>query len=281
MTRRSIRSTTAPPRRVGGSRTLATCGALGLAAGLTMAGVALAAPAHATTSAPLSYTCSLPDANGYTFSDPWTVTVDTAYPTTVAAGSAISTAHFNASITVGADAAAQLRALKVGSWSGSVKFSYAVGGDVATAGNRSTTLTVPETTLPASGPIVTTATGSAGDEQAGDGAGTATVVAGDFTAAVKSDAGVPVNVDCSLRPGQDATLASVQVTAPSATSSPTSSTSSTTTSSTSVTTGPPIITDGDSSSGSNDTVLAGLGAAVVGVCLLTAGARRRMRDTRK
>ncbi|MBB2892956.1 DUF6801 domain-containing protein [Flexivirga oryzae] len=274
-----------------GSRMLAAGGALGIATGLTIAGVALSGPAHAAPSAQLAYSCAVP-AIGLTFSDPWTVTVDTDYPTTVAAGAAISTSHFDASITAGDDAAEQFRALGFASWSGSVKFSYAVSGDVASAGDRSATLTVPQTTLPATGPVVTDATGTAADEEAGDTAGTATVTAADLTASVTTDSGVPVDIECSLAAGQDATVASVQVTAASSTSTPptstpptsTSSSTSTppaTTSTTSVTTGPPIITDGADSGGSNDVVFAGLGVAILGGGLLTAGARRRMRDARK
>jgi len=272
-----------PDRRLGGPRTLAAAGALGIATGLTVAGVALAGPAHAAPSAQLDYSCSVP-AIGLSFSDPWTVTVDTDYPTTVGAGSTISTAHFNTSITLGDDAAAQFRALGIASWSGSVKFSYAVSGDVASAGDRSAALIVPQTTLPATGPIVTDATGTAADEQAGAVAGTATVTAADFTASVTTDAGVPVEVDCALAAGQDATLANVAVTAASSTGSPTSTgtptSSSTSTPPTSVTTGPPIITDGNGT-GSSGTVLAGAGVAFVGAGLLTAGAFYRTRGTRK
>lgn len=275
------------------ARLLAAAGGLGVAAGMTIAGVALATPAQAATSSPLTYNCVVPAAN-YSFVDPWTVSVDTDYPTSVVAGAAISTSHFNASITAGDDAVALLRGAGVPSLSGSVSFSYAVAGDVASAGDHTADLTIDATPVPASGPLTAVAAGGVNDETAGATAGTATVTAGDFTVTVDAGSGITVGISCSLAGGQDATLASVQVTAApdttTTTSTPTDTGTSTATGTstvtatgtgTSVTTGPPIVTDGPSSGDSNTGVLAGAGMAAVGAGLLTAGARRRMRGSRR
>ncbi|MFC6704145.1 DUF6801 domain-containing protein [Flexivirga alba] len=264
-------------RRHGTQRVLGACGALGVAAGLTITGIAVSGPAHAATTTKLAYTCSAP-AIGLTFSDPWSVSVQTDYPATAPAGASFTSTHFDASVTAGDDAATQFRALAVNSWSGSVKFSYAVSGAVASPGDRSSTLTVPTTTLPATGPVVTEAKGAAAPEHAGDKPGTATVTAGDFKASLTTDSGVPVEIDCTLAAGQDATVASVDVTAasPSSSTSPSSSPSST-----SATTGPPIITDGGTSNGNDTGILIGAGVAAAGVAVLGAGAARRLRVGRK
>lgn len=285
-------------RRLVPTRAITACGALGVAAGLTITGIAVSGPAHAATTTKLAYTCSAP-AIDLTFSDPWSVSVDTNYPATAEAGASFTSAQFNAAVTAGDDAATQFRAIGVNSWSGSVKFDYAVSGAVASPGDRSSTLTVPTTTLPPDGPVVTNATGSAKDEQAGDAAGTATVTAGDITASLTTDSGLTIGIECSLAADQKATIATVDVTAASASSStsPSSSPSSSSSSSaspsssgaptetvtnTSATTGPPIITDGGSSDGGlNGGVLGGASVAAAGVALLGFGTARRLRSNRR
>ncbi|WP_446666152.1 DUF6801 domain-containing protein [Flexivirga sp. B27] len=298
----STDSRQATSRRVGPSRALTACGALGLATGLTLCGVAFtSSPAHAATTTELSYSCSAP-AIGLTFTDPWTVDVETDYPTSVAAGAALHTTYLNADVTLGDDAAIQFRALGVGSWSGSAKLSYAVSGAVTTPGDRSAELTVDTTTMPATGPVTTTATGTAADETAAAEPGTATVAAGDLTADLTTDAGVPIQIECSLPDNADATIASVQVTAASetssgtptatATSTPTAtststptatstSTSTATSTATTTRTGPPVVTDGGSSDGDSTTALVGAGVAAAGVALLGVGSARRMRGKRR
>lgn len=270
-------------RRIAAPRVLTTCGALGVAAGLSIAGVALtSSPAHAATTTKLAYNCKAPAIN-LTFTDAWSVTVQTDYPASVSTGEALHTSYLNAQVTAGDDAATQFRAIGVGSWSGSVKLSYAVAGAVATPGDRSSTLTVDTTTLPATGPITTDANGTAADEKAAATAGTATVTAGNLTATLTTDSGVPVELDCALADGQNATIAGVAVTGASASSStsPTSTPTSTPTgTATSPTTGPPIITDGDSSGGNATGALIGAGIAAAGVTLFGVGSARRLRTKR-
>lgn len=265
-------------RRLGAQRTLTVYGALGVTAGLAITGIAVSGTAHAATTK-LGYTCSAP-AIGLTFSDPWSVNVRADYPATAQPGASFAGAHLDASVTAGDDAATQFRAIGVSSWSGSVQFSYAVSGAVASPGDRSSTLTVPTTTLPATGPAILAAAGATAGEHAATTPGTATVTAGDFTASLITESGVPVEIDCALVAGQDATIASVQVTAASASpsTSPSSSPSST---GTSPTTGPPIITDGGASGGSDTGVLIGAGVAAAGVVVIGAGAARRLRMARK
>ncbi|AKU18080.1 DUF6801 domain-containing protein [Luteipulveratus mongoliensis] len=265
--------------------------AVGGALALSMAS-GLASPADAATTKSLNYKCGLPDL-GINFTDPWKVVVAADLPTQVDPGASLPAPKVDATVTTGADAAAQLRALNVKTIKGTSPATYTVSGAVENPGTRTANLTIPLTNVPATGNIVTKPSGVGAAEKAAATAGTATATVGNFKAALTTDSGFVANVVCTQVAGQDATLAKITVgdaptQSPTSTATPTESPTSTSSptdtgtgtaepTGTGTVTGPPVQTDFvQDGSGNSTAAIAGL-VTLGGVVGAGVVARRRMK----
>ncbi|WP_052593544.1 DUF6801 domain-containing protein [Luteipulveratus mongoliensis] len=190
-------------------RRLMSVGAVGVLTAIGIVGPT-AAPAEAATSASLQYSCKLTDL-GTVFTDPWTAVVSADLPAEVPAGSGVPAPAVTATVTTGADASDQLRALNVKTLEGTSAATYSLAGAVENPGARTASLTVPQIAVPETGNIVTDASGTGVAETASATPGTVTVTVGDFTADLTTDSGFVAHVGCTLNEGQDATLGTITV----------------------------------------------------------------------
>ena len=280
-------------RRLGGAAVVT--GALAVSmVGLT------SGDAHAATA--VKYDCKATVFGQVLDQKVWTAEVTVDVPKQVDPGEAIPAPAVTAKVTTSDYAADTLRSLGVKSVSGTSAAKYTVDGTARTAN-----LTVPSTAVPASGPIITNAKGSGAAETAPGEPGTIDVKVGDFTADLKTDGGLGLPIECALQPGQNTTIATIQVGDAGPTESPTSSDtpttdepttdepttdeptsdnpttdeptgSETTPAPTGTVSGPPVQTDmvGDEG-GSNTAVALGGLATLGGVIGAGALARRRMK----
>lgn len=284
-------------------RTLAGLGTAGIVAGTIAVTAGLTAPAANAATVSLKYHCSATVFGADLDQGVWTATVTVGLPTTVNIGDAIPAPKVTAKVTTSAASADTMRGLGVKSIDGTSDATYRFGNQNATA-----KLTIPSTTVPSSGPIVTTASGDGAAATAPSAPGDVPVTIGDFSgtlnAHTSTDPTVPalgLGLTCTLVPGQHTQVGVIHVVDPNApTSTPTSPTSTPTTTGTATATatgtgtatstatgtttstgvsGPPIITDGGSSGGGlNGSVLGGAAVAAAGVGALGFGLRRRLSD---
>lgn len=196
--------------------------------------VGVTSPAQAAAKS-LKYSCSATVFETTLDQGVWTASVDVALPSQVNVGASIPAPSITAKVTTSTTAADTLRSLNVKSVRGTSAADYTVGTAARTAD-----LTVPTTTVPASGAIVTNAAGKGASETAPSTPGTVPVKVGNFTATLTTDGGTVIPTKCTLQSGQDATIGSIKVVDPAATSTTsttaTSTTSTTSTSSTSTST---------------------------------------------
>lgn len=200
--------------------------AKGAAWSVPVIATAAAAPAASASVVPgqsavsdLAYTCnavahtSFGDVPQGPFA--WTADITATTPTSVAPGDSIPAPTITANVTTDTSSADTLRQLGVTRVTGTSAASYAVAGDVVGAGARTGSLSVPPTDVPASGPIVTVASGPGVEETAGSGTGVITSTVGNFTVELTTTGGTIVqglSVTCTLDTGQAADLVpSIQV----------------------------------------------------------------------
>lgn len=138
----------------------------------------------------------------------WTAEVNADVPAQVTVNEAIPAPAVTATVTASQLASDNLRALGVQTIEGTSEAGYTVGGEARTA-----SLTVPQVAIPASGQIVTAASGTGQAETAPAEPGTVTVAVGDFTASLTTDSGFVIPITCTLQAGQDTTIASIAVVA--------------------------------------------------------------------
>lgn len=248
-------------------------------AALAFAGAA-GTTAQAAT-ATLTYDCT---ALGSIPVGQWTVDVTVDLPEKVTVGEAVPAPSITAKVTTSEDAANLMRSvLQADRVEGTGAMDYDIDGEQLEG-----SLTVPDTKVPDTGPIVVDATGEGASATAPSQPTTSTVTAGDFTAdlTVTNDAGSTqqVNVACTLAPDTDATIGTIDVvdapTEPTTepTEEPTTEpTEEPTTAPTDAPSGPPVET-GVATDGTNaETIALGL-MAVGGVAAATAATRRRLND---
>lgn len=274
-------------------RTLTGLGTVGIVAGTIAITAGLSAPAATAATISLKYHCTASVFGADLDQGTWTATVTVGLPNTVNIGDAIPAPKVTAKVTTSAASGDTMRGLGVQSVDGTSDAAYKFGSTKATA-----KLTIPSTAVPASGPVVTTASGNGDAATAPSTPGDIPVTIGDFTGTLNAHPStgpaLGLGLTCALLPGQNTQIGVVHVVDPSApTSTPTSptstptatgtptatattSTATGTTSSTGVT-GPPIITDGGSSDGGlNGGVLGGAAVAAAGFGALGFGLRRRL-----
>lgn len=208
-------------------RGMAASGILSLA--LAGGAFTLANTSTATAATALQYKCKISDL-GITYNTPWTVTMTTTLPSSAKPGASIPAPTITANVTTGQDASDQMRSLNIKTVEGSSTANYTFNGKAETA-----TLTIPKTTIPASGNLTTVATGQ-GQAETAPTSGSASVKAGSFTAKLTTDTGFIINLACDPA-SSDTTIGSVSVggattpspttTAPSASPKPTSTSTST------------------------------------------------------
>lgn len=161
-----------------------------LVTGLGMIGIASAAPAQAAISSDLDYTCALTNAGlEADFVDPWAVNLSVDVPDQVEQGTAIEAPEIKATVVPGDDAAERLRSLNVATVEGTAEAMYSVGDNERTA-----SLTIPTTEVPASGDITNVATGTGEAETAPEEDTDLDVIAGDFTTDLTTDSGFVLNI---------------------------------------------------------------------------------------
>ncbi|WP_050668380.1 DUF6801 domain-containing protein [Luteipulveratus halotolerans] len=200
-------------RRLGGAAVVT--GALAV----SMVGLS-SGDAHAATA--VKYDCKATVFGTVIPQGEWTAEVTVDVPAKVEPGEAIPAPAVTAKVTTSTAAADTLRSLSVKSLSGTSAAKYTVDGTARTAD-----LTVPTTSVPATGPVVTNASGTGAAETAPSEPGTIEVKVGDFTADLKTDSGLGLPIECALKPGQNTTIATIQVGDAGPTESPTSSQSPT------------------------------------------------------
>ena len=208
-------------------RGMAASGILSLA--LAGGAFTMANTSTATAATALQYKCKISDL-GITYNTPWTVTMTTTLPSSAKPGASIPAPTITANVTTGQDASDQMRSLNIKTVEGTSTANYTFNGKAETA-----TLTIPKTTIPASGNLTTVATGQ-GQAETAPTSGSASVKAGSFTAKLTTDTGFIINLACDPA-SSDTTIGSVSVggattpspttTAPSASPKPTSTSTST------------------------------------------------------
>ncbi|WP_435200293.1 DUF6801 domain-containing protein [Janibacter sp. GS2] len=176
-----------------------------LVTGLGMIGIASAAPAHAALSSDLDYTCALTNEGlESNFEDPWAVNLSVDVPDQVEQGASIEAPEITATVVPGDDAAERLRSLNVATVEGTAEAMYSVGDN-----NRTASLTIPTTDVPASGDITNVATGTGEAETAPEEDTDLDVVAGDFTTDLTTDSGFVLNIACTAP--EDGAIGSITV----------------------------------------------------------------------
>lgn len=273
-------------------RTLTGLGAVGIVAGTFALTAGLSVPAANAATISLKYHCTASVFGADLDQGTWTAAVTVGLPNTVNIGDAIPAPKVTAKVTTSAASGDTMRGLGVKSVDGTSDAAYTFGSTKATA-----KLTIPSTPVPASGPVVTTASGNGAAATAPSTPGDIPVTIGDFSGTLNAHPStgpaLGLGLTCTLLPGQNTQIGVVHVVDPSAptstptsptstptvTGTPTATTTSTATGTTSSTgvTGPPIITDGGSSDGGlNGGVLGGAAVAAAGVGALGFGLRRRL-----
>ena len=251
------RTTTRRTASNGVRRTLGVVGTTGLVGGLALVGMGAVAAPRADAATTTTVSKSMKASCIYWGQDLgiWSVDVTAELPTTVAPGAAYDAPALTVKVTTSLKAANTLRGLNVDYiYNGSSAAKYSVFGATQTAA-----LTFPQTTIPATGALVTLAKGSGAAGSAPPTEGTYPVVVGDFHVEMTAhhsaddDGNVEppsvLGVDCTMQ-GTDAdrTLTNINVTNGSTTPPPstTSTTEPTTpppsTSTTEPTTPPPSTT---------------------------------------
>jgi hypothetical protein len=180
-------------------------------AGLITATMAMAPAAEAATTPALKYNCSATVFGTTMAQGVWTAKVTSALPTKAKRNAIIKAAKITAKVTTSKTAADTLRSLKVKTVKGTSTAAYTATGAIVSPGKRTAALTVPTTTVPKSGTLTTTATGTGKAEKAGSKAGKITVTVGSFTAKLTTDSGFVLPVSCTLVKGQKPTLATIAV----------------------------------------------------------------------
>lgn len=120
----------------------------------------------------------------------WTLTLTATTPTSVSPGDVIPAPTLTAVVTTDTASGDLLRQLSVTSVSGTSSAPYTVSGAVVSPGDRTATLTVPDTKVPASGGVVSTATGIGAGETAGAAAGSIVVGVQPFTVSLTAHGGL-------------------------------------------------------------------------------------------
>lgn len=189
--------------------------AKGAAWSVPVIATAAAAPAASASvvpgqsSASLNYVCSVALSDGGTpvFSNlAWTAVITATMPTSVSPGDSIPAPTITAEVTTDAGSGDNLRALGVTSVSGTSSAPYTVSGDAVNPGTRAADLTIPTTPVPASGGIVTTASGAGAAETAGAATGQITATVGSFKATLQTNL-APLYASCDLAAGESGVLA--------------------------------------------------------------------------
>ena len=239
------RTTTRRTASNGVRRTLGVVGTTGLVGGLALVGMGAVAAPRADAATTTTVSKSMKASCIYWGQDLgiWSVDVTAELPTTVAPGAAYDAPALTVKVTTSLKAANTLRGLNVDYiYNGSSAAKYSVFGATQTAA-----LTFPQTTIPATGALVTLAKGSGAAGSAPPTEGTYPVVVGDFHVEMTAhhsaddDGNVEppsvLGVDCTMQ-GTDAdrTLTNINVTNGSTTPPPS------TTSTTEPTTPPPSTT---------------------------------------
>jgi hypothetical protein len=228
-------------------RGLAGVAAAAVATGVVVfAGAGPASAADATLT--LNYSCPFPLIGNQTLA----VVIDATLPDSVDAGGATGSLTFSTAVTVPANASAGLSLVGATTVSGTATADSTVTDGSATL-PVSASLTIPSTPVPASGAFTVNATGSAPSVTLPN-AGTATVDVGNFSTTLTplNASGQPTSLgtftsDCTLVAGQNTTLGTITVNAPTTTTTtpPTTTTTTTTpptTTTTTTTTTPPTTT---------------------------------------
>ncbi len=122
----------------------------------------------------------------------WDVVAVTTLPVQVAPNTSLPAPPLETTITTSVEAADTLRIFQVSSVNGSAAPTYTVQGSVVNPGLRTASLTVPTVPTPASGGIVTTASGFAQPETSTT-AGTITQFVGKFTSVINCTPSVPIS----------------------------------------------------------------------------------------
>ena len=231
------RTTTRRTASSGVRRALGVAGTSGLVGGMALVGMGAIAAPHADAA---TVTKTLTAACNYagTPLGTWTVQLTADIPTTLQVGAAFPAPKITAKVTTSTAAANTLRALDVQSLQGSSPAKYSVFGATQTAN-----LTFPKTNVPASGKLVTTATGFGVAGTAPTKAGSYDVTVGDFEVQAwstnsegqQSYLGVPCKTDGDAAARKLTTITVTSAATSTTTTSPTSTASSTSSSSSTAT----------------------------------------------
>lgn len=164
---------------------------------LTAAAFSSVPTASASTTPALKYNCSAKVFGTTQSQGVWTATVSAALPAKVAKNATIPVVKITAKVNTSTSAADTLRSLSVKNVKGSSNASYTTSGAVVSPGSRTASLTVPTTSIPKTGALTTTATGTAKAEKAGKTAGSVVVKVGNFTADLTTDSGFKIPTTCT------------------------------------------------------------------------------------